>query len=147
MSKGQFSLDKESIIVIDDNELVREQLKHLFEALGATVYVSSSVDRTALICQGLKVQNVVPRLIIADVRLHGIFGLHLLQVISSEFEHTDIPIIVVSSGFNQLAMERMKFFGVVAYVEKPVFIQQLFDFSLEMIEEAEPDHISKIRPA
>lgn len=135
MAKVQISLRGRRILVVDDNELSREVLKHRFEALGATVYVANSHERTNLICQGLASQGVRPDLILADPLLNSCYGLQLLQIVKDALGLVPVPTIVVSSGFNQFALQRMKFYGVVAFIQKPVHIDAIFECAIEVLAE------------
>ncbi len=133
MAKVQLILKNNIVVVLDDNELSRTSLKWLYEDLGATVYTTGHLEKGLSVLEGLVSNETPPDLIVADISLPGCYGLQPLQSFKDALKGKKVPIIVISRGFNKIAIKRMMLFGVVGYVEKPTLIDKLFEFSIGVL--------------
>ncbi len=73
-----------------------------------------------------------PELIILDLRMPKVDGFEFLEVIRSDSETMDIPVIVLSSSPQQNDRDRCRELGVMAYLNKPLEVAA-FDNALRMI--------------
>jgi CheY-like chemotaxis protein len=146
MAKVQLFLKDQIIVILDDNELTRKSLKHLFEDQGAVVHTTGHLEKGISVIEGMVSHGDSPDLIISDITLPGCFGLQVLQFLKESLNGIRVPIIVNSRGFNKLAVRRMMMFGVVGYVEKPVLIERLFEFSLSLLSECKKRNLSNSKP-
>jgi len=73
-----------------------------------------------------------PELIILDLRMPKVDGFEFLEVIRSDSETRDIPVIVLSSSPQQKDRDRCRQLGVKAYLNKPLEVAA-FDHALRMI--------------
>ncbi|MDZ4677963.1 MAG: response regulator [Oligoflexia bacterium] len=137
MPKALINVKKKNIVIIDDSEAVRDSLKYYFESHGAVVYTASQIERVRTLLLGLITENTLPDLVIVDIILPECFGLSALRVINDITRDFHIPILVVSSGFNKLAIAQMKLHDVVAYIEKPVLLEKLYKFTLDLLSDLE----------
>lgn len=102
-----------SVIVVDDDEAIRDSLKALLESaeLSVTTYDSgqnflNAYDRDGIAC------------LLLDIRLPDMNGLELQQKLISE--HIDLPVIVMTGyGDVPMAVKAMKA-GAIDFVEKPI---------------------------
>ena len=147
MAKVQLSLKNQIVVILDDSELTRGSLKRMYEDQGATVYTTGHLEKGISIIEGLVRNETPPSLVMADPRLPGSYGLQPLQGFKEAFNGKRIPIVIASRGYNEIAIKRMGLFGVLGYVEKPVFIDQLFEFSLTLLADREIKKLAEVRRA
>ncbi len=97
-----------SILILEDEAVIRSALKRLLERNGYQVSVAESVEQAIERCD-LSVYN----LIIADLRLPGAPGTDIIDHCS------DVPVLVMTSYSSvRNAVEAMKR-GAVDYIAKP----------------------------
>ncbi len=102
----------ERVIIVDDDEAVRDSLQWLLESDGYVVQAFESAERFLLefnpnhLC-----------VILLDVRMQGMSGLELQEKLISR--HIDVPIIFITGhGDVAMAVNTMKK-GAVDFLEKP----------------------------
>jgi two-component system alkaline phosphatase synthesis response regulator PhoP len=104
-----------SILIIDDEEDIRDILKYNLEREGFSVDVASNGE------EGLaKIKNSIPDLIILDVMMPGMDGVEVNEVIRStpEFEHIIVCMLTArNEDYSQIAGLDS---GADDYVSKPV---------------------------
>lgn len=123
-----------SVLILDDQNSLRDSLKMRFEKLGSTVYTSGHIERGLSLLEGLVKNNKAPEVIIMDVRLPDSYGFNSLSRIQHTLGETIVPIIVASWGFSEPMVFQMRLYGVVGYVEKPIFIDKIFNFSIQLLD-------------
>jgi two-component system nitrogen regulation response regulator NtrX len=106
------------ILIIDDEEGIRESLSGIFEDEGYTVLTTSSGE------EGLKLlKEQSPDLILLDVWLPGIDGLRTLKEI--RVLKPDLPVIMVSGHGNiELAVKATRI-GAYDFLEKPLSLERV----------------------
>lgn len=110
-------LEKKPIVfVVDHEESVRTAVKELLSSIGLVAELFSSAES----CK-LRLDQVIPRCLVLDVRLHGQSGLSLQAELQSG--KCKIPVIFIS-GINDIASAviAMKA-GAIDYFTKPFFEQ------------------------
>jgi two-component system nitrogen regulation response regulator NtrX len=106
------------VLIVDDEEGIRESLSGIFEDEGYNVLTSSSGEEALRI---LKEQN--PELILLDVWLPGIDGVQTLKDIKNM--KPDLPVIVISGHGNiELAVKATKM-GAYDFLEKPLSLERV----------------------
>lgn len=113
--KMDFSINKSSVLVVDDNiellEFISESLQNSY-----SVYTAENGK------EGLKmVKEISPDLIISDVMMPGMNGLELTEKIKTEIETSHIPVILLTAKTgmdNQFVGLKV---GADVYIEKPFF--------------------------
>jgi len=106
------------VLVVDDEEGIRESLSGIFEDEGYNVLASSSGEEALRI---LKEQN--PELILLDVWLPGIDGVQTLKDIKNM--KPDLPVIMISGHGNiELAVKATKM-GAYDFLEKPLSLERV----------------------
>jgi two-component system response regulator HydG len=106
------------ILVIDDDDAVRESLGRMLRSAGHTVETAETGE------EGLAVARVKGYdVILSDMRMPGISGIDVLQRLREQ--HVDAAFIVMT-GFGTIdsAVEAMKL-GAVDFVQKPFFRDEL----------------------
>jgi DNA-binding response OmpR family regulator/two-component sensor histidine kinase len=122
MAKQPIKLnEKTTILVVDDDQQIREVLTELLNEDPFTVINASSAEEALAIYVNSK-----PDLILLDIMLGGMSGLELTQLIRRNDQIT--PIIIISGEQNiESAIEALRF-GANDYIMKP--------FGLEHIEQS-----------
>lgn len=113
------------ILVVDDEQIVRESLFHWFKKSGHTVDTASSGF------EALKKLELEPfETIFADIKMPGMDGLELLDKIKEKYPET-IVIIITAHGSIESAIQAMKT-GASDYLLKP-FKPELLSLVMEKI--------------
>jgi two-component system, NtrC family, nitrogen regulation response regulator NtrX len=107
-----------TILIVDDEEGIRESLSGIFEDEGYEVLTSSSGEEALKV---LKEQN--PDLILLDVWLPGIDGIKTLKEIKGL--KPDLPVIMISGHGNiELAVTATRM-GAYDFLEKPLSLERV----------------------
>ncbi len=110
------------ILVVDDEEDIRQLLKRLLTAKGHRVI---EADRGLLALRLVK--EHVPDLIILDAMLPELHGFDIARRIKGSAKYGRIPIIMVSAVYRgwRIAEDLKQNYGVEDYLEKPFRIQDV----------------------
>jgi two-component system response regulator FixJ len=104
--------DSAIVHLVDDDEEVRRALAFLLGTAGLAVKVYESADSLAA-----KLPSLAGGCIVSDVRMPGMSGLQLLQLLNEK--QLDVPVIIMTGHADvALAVEAMKA-GAVDFLEKP----------------------------
>jgi two-component system nitrogen regulation response regulator NtrX len=107
-----------TVLIVDDEEGIRESLSGIFEDEGYEVLTSSSGEEAL---KALKEQN--PDLILLDVWLPGIDGIKTLKEIKGL--KPDLPVIMISGHGNiELAVKATRM-GAYDFLEKPLSLERV----------------------
>lgn len=110
---------KQHILVVDDEEPIRELLSAYFKKHGYDV----SSAGTASEAQSLA-DNASLNLIILDIALPDADGLELLSVLRNS--HPNLPIVILTGmGFDEELFQEAREKGASAYVSKTLPLDQL----------------------
>lgn len=104
---------RKTILLVDDDELVRITLKEFFKLLGLTV-IEASNGREGI----EKAINNEIHILIADYRMPDLTGVEMIKEIW-KFKR-DFKIIILTGFANEITNEVIREFGVVAVLQKPV---------------------------
>lgn len=111
--------EKMSIMIVDDEMIVRESFLHWFEKFGHRVETASSgFDALE------KLEKTFFELLFVDIRMPGMDGIELLEKVKEEYPDT-IVIIITAYGSIETAVKAMKM-GATDYLLKPFNPDQLF---------------------
>ncbi len=109
---------KTSIMIVDDEEIIRESFLHWFEKLGHRVEAASS---------GLealeKLEKSPFEVLFVDIKMPGMDGIELLGNVKEEYPET-IVVIITAYGSIETAVKAMKM-GATDYLLKPFKPEQL----------------------
>lgn len=107
-----------TILLVDDEILVREELGGILEDEGYTVVTASDGD------QGLEIfQSRRPDMVITDAKMPKREGLSLAQAILAEDAHVPITMIT-GHGNESMAIEALRL-GITDFIKKPVKVSDL----------------------
>ena len=110
--------DKMSIMVVDDEEIVRESLFHWFKKYGHVVETASSGFEALD-----KLEKHPFQLLFVDIKMPGMDGIELLEKVKAEYPDT-IVIIITAYGSIESAVKAMRI-GASDYLLKPFKPDQL----------------------
>lgn len=115
--------DPKTLLIIDDDDIVRESLSAYLQDSGFSVIGARDGD------EGLKLyQSYKPDLIICDLRMPSLDGLGVMQALSEMEAHA--PVIVVSgAGVMTDVVEALRL-GATDYFIKPVVDMQLLEMAV-----------------
>ena len=102
-----------SILIVDDNAVIRRSLRHILEAIGGWSVVGEAVDGQ----DGIdKAKQLHPDLIVLDLAMPGMNGLEAARVLNQIMP--EVPLLMYSA-FADKFMEREAFaVGVKAVISK-----------------------------
>lgn len=100
------------ILVVDDDEGMREALKNLLDAAGFETATFPSAE--ALLCEGV-IDGAL--CVISDIRLPTLSGLDMLTALRARGER--IPVIAITAHDEPDVRDEAERHGVAAYIAKP----------------------------
>mgnify|MGYP006274279239 CR=1 FL=1 len=106
------------ILVVDDEAVVRNTMKHLLEKAGHEVH-TASCGRQAL----ERVEEVVPDMLFLDVDMPGMNGMDVLRAVRERDSHTGV-VILTGIGDVRDAVKAMKL-GADDYILKPSSTEEI----------------------
>jgi DNA-binding response OmpR family regulator len=116
MSKA---LTGKSILVVDDEEMLRELLQSVFAAEGAKVTMAENGTKAFQLCREQSFDALI-----TDVRMPGGDGISLIKNVRAARPKT-LPLFFVCSGFNDLADGTAAALGIQRVFEKPFNLREM----------------------
>ena len=109
---------KQVILIVDDEEGLREGLSKLLEGEGYAVLSAETGEEALQVLQQSHID-----LVLTDMRMPGMDGIELLKKIRER--HGDLGVIILT-GYGQIEsyIEAMNF-GAIEYVSKPFKVNEL----------------------
>ena len=107
-----------SVLVIDDDESIRDLLRMHLSAAGYEVHVAEDA-----IAAGYLVLRSPPDLIICDINMPHMDGFEFVAALKADTTLPKIPVIFLTS--NEEGDERGRQLGAVGYIVKPVRADRL----------------------
>ncbi len=124
------SLDNTTVLVLDDNPLVLKLARALLEREGCTVLTATSwIEFNHILAAN------TPDVMLLDVNLPSIKGNRLSEVLKSQSNKKEIPIILISDLPEQSLDEMLPRSGADAWIRKPLTREKLVEV------------INRLRPA
>lgn len=99
---------KNTLLIVDDDEVMVLLLRKLFEKKYIVFTASDGVEAMCYLSKG-----IIPDLIISDLLMENITGYEFIKHLLTSILYKDIPIVVVSSS------SELKEFPSVTVVHKP----------------------------
>lgn len=113
-------MDSKTILVIEDNEEVRENLEEILELYGYTVVLAE--DGKVGVEKAIEHQ---PDLILCDVMMPRLDGFGVLNILSKKPETASIPFIFLTAKAEKADFRRGMNLGADDYVTKPFYKDEL----------------------
>jgi len=110
---------RKKILIVDDDEGIRDIFRIIFEKAGYAFEIKSSAKDL------LENHFSFPDLILLDKQISGIDGLQICRHLKSQNETKDIPVIIVSATPDIGIMAKKA--GANDYIEKPFMITHLLE--------------------
>ena len=106
---------KPLVLVIDDDDGIREMLTDILQALGADVIDASNGS------EGVKLAlKTIPDLVLLDVRMPMMDGFDVCRAIKIDAKGKAIPILMVTSMDQHKDVEKALANGADGYIAKPL---------------------------
>lgn len=113
-------MDKDTILVVDDSEIICTIIKDILESPSLHIAIAHSGEESITIAKIIR-----PTLILLDIMMTGIDGYETCKILKSFPETKDIPIIFIT-GNNDSESVLLGFeVGAADYVSKPFIPEEL----------------------
>ncbi len=115
-------MENRNILVIEDNELNMKLMRGLFR-IGNYQIIEAYDAET-----GIRLaREHQPFLILMDIQLPGMDGLKATQIIKSDPELKDIPVVALTGFAMQGDEEKATDAGCDGYITKPINVQEVLE--------------------
>jgi two-component system chemotaxis response regulator CheY len=101
------------ILVVDDDNLMREVLKAILRAEGFTVAGEAKEGKSAIV----QTARLTPDAVCLDVNMPGLSGLETLKILREKFP--DVRVVMVTGDSSMTTVREAVSFGAVGYIIKP----------------------------
>lgn len=122
------AIDTRSVLVVDDDEVMRNALKRILEAEGYTVHLAEDGLQLSKVLESTRLD-----LILLDVNLPWVDGLELCRLIKEHSNLKSVPVVMVSARKTQEDVQRGFEAGCNDYVTKPFDIDHLTNVINKML--------------
>lgn len=113
-------VERHTILVVDDDEIMRNALKRILESEGYEVILAKD---------GLELSKVIESrrldLILLDINLPWVDGLELCELIKGHYSLKEVPLILVSAYKTKEDIEKGFEAGCDEYVPKPFDVDHI----------------------
>jgi CheY-like chemotaxis protein len=120
---------KQSVLIVDDESMTRNLLRLMLERAGYEIWEAAD---------GVEALEAVrenqPDAMILDVMMPNMDGIAVCEVLRSEPETADLPVIMLSARTHLNAIESGLRAGATRYLSKPISRQDLLQNVQEVIE-------------
>ncbi|KAA3599126.1 MAG: PAS domain S-box protein [Calditrichaeota bacterium] len=125
-SKDNDILANKTILVMDDDNLVREVIGNLFEMLGLEVFLAEDGEEAVEIYKNAFEENKTIDLVVTDLTVPGGMGgkdliIELLKI------DPKIKAVIISGYYNDPVMAHFEDFGFKGVIQKPFEMSELID--------------------
>lgn len=112
-------LDGNRILIVDDDEMLREMLNDVFTLSGAVVEEAENGRRAFE-----KIKTSEFDAVVSDIRMPGGDGIELAANIQN-LDYDSRPILYVCSGYNDMSQDMVKKLDIKRVFEKPFDIESM----------------------
>ena len=116
------SIDVRTILVVDDDEVMRSALKRILENEGYKVMLAEDGLELSKVLESARLD-----MILLDVNLPWVDGVELCRLIKGHHSLKDVPLLLVSARKEKEDIERGFAAGANDYVTKPFDIDYMTD--------------------
>lgn len=107
-----------TLVIVDDEPEISEQVKEFFEEEGHTVYTADTGEEGVRLVEELK-----PDLLLVDLKLPGISGLQVLE--TTKKISTKTKTLVITGYVDQTLIDEAERLGRDAFLHKPFNFETL----------------------
>ena len=118
VNNNDISYENENVLVVDDEDIVREPISAMLEHLGFTVDTAASGQEALE-----KFRNNSYSFLLTDIRMPGIDGLELISIIKEEFP--DICAIAMTGYTREYKYVETINAGATDFINKPFGIEEI----------------------
>ena len=112
--------EPKTILVIDDDETMRQALKRIFEAEGYRVLVAADGTQLSAVLDESPLE-----LIVLDIGLPWINGFELCKLLKENPDLKKIPLVFISAKTSELDVRRGFEVGCDDYIKKPFNVDEI----------------------
>jgi two-component system, OmpR family, aerobic respiration control protein ArcA len=112
--------EPKTILIVDDDETMRQALKRIFETEGYRVVVAADGTQLSAVLEDTKLE-----LIVMDVGLPWINGFELCKVLKENEELKKIPVVFISAKTSEIDVRRGFNAGAEDYIKKPFDVEEI----------------------
>ena len=109
-----------TVLIVDDEALIRRILEDLLTAHGFTCRTASSGDEALRACA-----DAPPDLILLDILMPGLDGIETCRRLKATPAGAAIPVIALTAWDDATTVARMQEAGSLRYLPKPIVPEQL----------------------
>ena len=110
----------ESILLIEDNTIIRENTIELLELSGYHVFVAENGRKGVTLAK-----EKMPHLILCDIMMPELNGYEVFRELNADPLTTDIPFIFVTASAEKSEMKKGLDLGAWGYISKPFEVPDL----------------------
>ncbi len=120
-----------TIIIVDDSETVRNQLKRAFEENGHDVFEAEN-GRIGL--DSIKKNKDEIDVILCDVNMPEMDGLEMVRLVHEDDQINKIPIFMLTTEASKASKEMARDQGVLAWITKPFKPEKVVSVVVKVLE-------------
>jgi DNA-binding NtrC family response regulator len=128
-------LEDMKMLLVDDNEWVRDSLSLLFEAEGCHLLTAQTAEQAIQVLRREKCD-----IIISDYRLPGMDGLEFFRLVGKSHPDT-MKILVTAHGDVDVASDAIRI-GIDDFIQKPFTIEAIRESLKLLIEKREMNNLN-----
>jgi excisionase family DNA binding protein len=113
---------KKTVLVVDDDPVMLEELKESLRGKGFNLDFASSGFEA-----GRKIYRKKPDLILLDFKMPGMDGFEVCEILYRDKETVNIPVIAITVLTADEDVRKIKACGVKEYMSKPLNINKLLE--------------------
>lgn len=113
-------MDKDTILVVDDSEIICSIIKDILKAPSLHIEVAHSGEKSIEIAK-----KITPTLILLDIIMNGIDGYETCKILKNSPETKDIPVIFITANNDSNSVLKGFEVGAQDYVSKPFIPEEL----------------------
>jgi len=114
------SLQNKRILLVDDEDFLREVLSEIFNSAGA---ITTTAENGSIAFDLLQKDRF--DVVISDIRMPGGDGLSLVENINTQLDYH--PKVFLCSGFNDIPAEKTNTLDVVEIFTKPFSVDKMIE--------------------
>jgi CheY-like chemotaxis protein len=120
-------MNRADILVVDDSPADRASIKIAFAQSGHPLNVQFAFSGTAALDYLRSEQQARPHLMLVDVKMPGLSGIELLQVVKADPDLLRIPVIMLSGSDDNEDVESAYRNFAAGYIRKPADVEGLHE--------------------